>query len=122
MEQFAGGGLKGSDTVLGWLLANGEEGSLDDNELFHFAVALLLAGNETTTNLLGGMFDTLAHHPEQFDLFRSNSQIIPMAIEDQLRYSTPIQNLYRSTRDDYEVGGVPFPPVRACWCRSAPPI
>ena len=40
---------------------------MDDIELFYFAMLLLIAGNETTTNLLGGMFDSFAAHPDQFD-------------------------------------------------------
>lgn len=62
-RQFAVGGLKGSDTILGRLLAENEAGSLSEEELFYFAMLLLMAGNETITNLLGGMFDTLARNP-----------------------------------------------------------
>ena len=53
-RQFAVGGLKGSDTVLGKLLSENASGSINDDELFFFAMLLLIAGNETTTNLLGG--------------------------------------------------------------------
>ncbi|WP_232518848.1 cytochrome P450 [Mycobacterium intracellulare] len=109
LRQFASGGLKSSDTVLGRLLAHTDEGSLTDDQLFYIAMLLLIAGNETTTNLLGGMFDTLAHNPVQFELIRANPQLIPMAVEEQLRISTPIQNLYRYTRADYKVGEVTIP-------------
>ena len=68
-----------------------------------------IASNGTTTNLLGGMFDTLAHHPEQYDMIRANPDLIPMAIEEQLRITTPIQNLYRSTRADYQAGDATIP-------------
>ena len=108
-RQFAAGGLKGSDTVLGRLLAHTDDGSLTDDQLFFIAMLLLIAGNETTTNLLGGMFDTLAHNPDQFDLIRANPDIVGMAVEEQLRFSTPIQNLYRYTRADYRVGDVTIP-------------
>lgn len=109
LNQFAHGGLKGSGTVLGRLLEHNSDGSLTDEQLFLIAVHLLIAGNETTTNLLGGMFDTLARNPEQYELIRANPGLIPMAIEEQLRVTTPIQNLYRYTRADYEVGGVTIP-------------
>jgi cytochrome P450 len=109
LQQFASGGLKGSGTVLGRLLEHNSDGSLTDEQLFLIAVHLLIAGNETTTNLLGGMFDTLARHPEQYDLIRDNPDLIPMAVEEQLRITTPIQNLYRYTRADYQVGGVTIP-------------
>lgn len=108
-RQFAVGGLKGSDTILGRLLAENEAGSLPDRELFYFAMLLLLAGNETTTNLLGGMFDTLAAHPEQYDLLRADPDLVPMAVEELLRYLSPAQNVYRTALRDYRVGDTTIP-------------
>jgi cytochrome P450 len=109
LDQFAAGGLKGSDTVLGRLLDGNADGALTDDDLFFFALLLLIAGNETTTNLLGGMFDTLALNPDQFDRIRANPDLIPMAVEEHLRFSSPIQNLYRYTVADYTVGEVTIP-------------
>ena len=108
-QQFAVGGLKGSDTVLGKLLSVNASGSIDDDELFFFAMLLLIAGNETTTNLLGGMFDTFAQHPEKFDMVRADHSLIPKVVEEQLRFSSPVQMLYRTTRTEYEVGPVTIP-------------
>ncbi|MEZ0351106.1 cytochrome P450 [Mycobacterium sp. pR1184] len=109
VRQFAVGGLKGSGTVLGRLLEHNSDGSLADRQLVLIAIHLLIAGNETTTNLLGGMFDTLARNPEQYDLIRANPGLIPAAVEEQLRITTPIQNLYRYTRADYRIGDVTIP-------------
>jgi cytochrome P450 len=109
LRQFASGGLKGSNTVLGRLLEHSTDGSLTDKELFVIAELLLIAGNEATTNLLGGMFDTLADNPDQYDTIRSNPDLIPMAIEEQLRISTPIQHVHRYTRADYQIGEVKIP-------------
>lgn len=109
MDQFTSGGLKGSDTVLGRLLDGNADGAMTDDDLFFFALLLLIAGNETTTNLLGGMLDTLARHPGEFDKIRSDPDLIPIAVEEHLRYSTPIQNLYRYTVADYDVAGVTIP-------------
>ncbi|CAM3162511.1 cytochrome P450 [Mycobacterium intermedium] len=108
-RQFALGGLKGSGTILGRLLAENDAGSLSDSELFQFAILLLLAGNETTTNLLGGLFATLAAHPEQFDIVRTDTALIPMAIEEGLRYLSPAQNVHRTAVRDYRVGDVTIP-------------
>ncbi|WP_082959016.1 cytochrome P450 [Mycobacterium sp. 852002-51613_SCH5001154] len=108
-SQFATGGLKGSNTVLGRLIEHNTDGSLTDTQLLLIAIHLLIAGNETTTNLLGGMFDTLARHPDQYDLIRNNPDLIPLAVEEQLRVTTPIQNLYRYTRADYRIGDVTIP-------------
>ena len=109
LRHLATGDLKGSDTVLGRLLQHSSEGNLSDDQLFYVALLLLIAGNETTTNLLGGMFDTLAQNPDQYDLIRANPDLIPIAVEEQLRISSPIQNLYRYTRADYQVGEVTIP-------------
>ncbi|WP_082953531.1 cytochrome P450 [Mycobacterium sp. E3251] len=108
-SQFAAGGLKGSSTVLGRLIEHNTDGTLTDSQLLLIAIHLLIAGNETTTNLLGGMFDTLARRPEQYDLIRANPDLIPLAVEEQLRFTTPIQNLYRYTRADYRIGDVTIP-------------
>ncbi|MCV7169390.1 cytochrome P450 [Mycobacterium manitobense] len=109
LDHLAAGEMKGSTTVLGRLLEHSDDGSLTDDQLFYIAILLLIAGNETTTNLLGSMIDTLARDPEQYDAIRANPDLIPMAIEEQLRYSSPIQNLYRYTRAPYEVGDVTIP-------------
>jgi cytochrome P450 len=89
LQQFSTGGLKGSGTVLGRLLEHNTDGSLTDQQLFLIAMHLLIAGNETTSNLLGGMFDTFAYHPEQYELIRANPDLIPMAIEEQLHVTIP---------------------------------
>jgi cytochrome P450 len=109
LAQFKAGELTGSETLLGRLLEANEEGSLTDEELFLIALLLLMAGNETTTNLLGGLFDTLARLPEQYELIRSEPELVPNAIEEQLRYASPIQNLYRYTIADYAVGEAVIP-------------
>lgn len=109
VRQFAAGSLKGSDTVLGRLMAHNTDGSLTDRQLLLIAIHLLIAGNETTTNLLGGMFDTLAHHPDQYEMICARPDLIPLAVEEQLRITTPIQNLYRYTRADYQIGDVTIP-------------
>lgn len=108
-HQFAAGGLKGSDTVLGRLIEHNTDGSLTDNQLILIAIHLLIAGNETTTNLLGGMIDTLAHNPGQYEAIRAKPELISIAVEEHLRMTTPIQSLYRYTRADYRVGHVTIP-------------
>jgi cytochrome P450 len=108
-KQVASGRLKEQGTVLGRLLGHRDGGDLSDAELVLVAILLLIAGNETTTNLLGCMFDTLGRNPEQYQLIRSNPDLIPMAVEEQLRFSSPLQNLYRTAVTDYTVDGVTIP-------------
>jgi len=83
--------------------------ALDDEQLFLIAMLLLIAGNETTTNLLGGMFDTFARNPHEYEKIRADPDLIPMAIEELLRFTSPIQNLYRYTCADYQIGDVTIP-------------
>lgn len=108
-EQMSNGTLTREGSVLGRLVRENEHGKLSDDEMFFVVMLLLFAGNETTTNLIGGIFDTLARNPDQFAMIRNRPDLIPGAIEEQLRYSTPIQNLYRYTRTDYRVGEVTIP-------------
>ncbi|TDZ99029.1 cytochrome P450 [Mycobacteroides salmoniphilum] len=109
LTQLGEGNLLGSDTVLGKLVADAGEGGISHDELFYFALLLLLAGNETTTNLLSTMFLTMSENPDQFELIRSDPQLIAGAVEEQLRYSSPIQNFYRTAAQDYVVGDVVIP-------------
>jgi beta-dihydromenaquinone-9 omega-hydroxylase len=104
------GTLMGSDALLGRLAANANDGEITADELFFFALLLLLAGNETTTNLLGAMFLTLSENPGQFDASRRDpDELLGSAVEEQLRYSSPIQCFYRTALADYPVGAAVIP-------------
>ncbi len=109
MTQLGKGNLLGADTVLGKLVADAGEGEISHDELFYFALLLLLAGNETTTNLLSTMFLTMSENPDQFELIRSDPRLLAGAVEEQLRYSSPIQNFYRTAAQDYPVGDAVIP-------------
>lgn len=102
-------GLLGEDTVLGKLVAHAEHGALNDEELFFFALLLLVAGYESTANLLSTLFLTLANNPDQLQLLAQRPELIPSAIEEQLRFSSPIQNICRTARIDYPVGRTVIP-------------
>lgn len=102
-------GLLGERTVLGQLAEHADSGRLSDDELFFFAVLLLVAGYETTANLLSTLFLTLADHPDQLKLLAQQPDLIPSAIEEQLRFVSPIQNICRTTRVDYRVGQAVIP-------------
>lgn len=107
--KLAAGDLLGPDTLLGRLARHHEEGQLSDGELFFLSVLLLLAGNETTTNLLSTLFLTLAEHPDLLPMLRDQPDLIGPAIEEQLRFSSPVQSLYRTARVDYPVGSAVIP-------------
>ena len=108
-QRLRRGELLGENTALGRLSRHTDDGSLSHEELFFFAVLLLLAGNETTTNLLSTLFITLAERPDQLQLLRRRPELIGSAVEEQLRFASPIQSFYRTARADYPVGPVTIP-------------
>jgi cytochrome P450 len=95
--------------VLSGLLASSDEGRLDEDELFWFCLMLLVAGNETTTSLLGTMLLSLAERPEQYARLRADPDLVPSAVEEALRHTSPIQGLYRTARRDYGMDSAMIP-------------
>lgn len=108
-ERLNGGELTGDGTLIGRLVAHESAGKLTSKELFCVTFFLLLAGNETTTNLLGAMFQLLAQHPEAFEAIRADPALMPAAIEEMLRHTSPVQALYRTAKTDYRVADALIP-------------
>ena len=95
--------------LLGALLAGSDDGRLSADEVFWFALMLLVAGNETTTNLLGTLLIALAGHPEQYAKLRARPDLAAGAVEEALRHVSPIQGLYRTAAHDYRIGSATIP-------------
>ncbi len=89
-------------------LARAEEAgvTLNDNEIISLSVLLLVAGNETTTNLLSNLMNRFAAYPEEWRALRETPALIDGAIEEILRVDSPVQFTVRYARADVEVGGV----------------
>ena len=85
--------------------AQGGEAGLTASEVVMFVVLLLVAGNETTTNLIGNAVNALLDHPEQLELVRADLRLVPNLIEETLRYESPIQMLFRRCTRDLELAG-----------------
>ena len=66
---------------------------------------LLIAGNETTTNLIGNGVFALLRHPEQLELLREDPSRIPAAVEELLRFDTPVQLDIRAVLEDCAMHG-----------------
>jgi pimeloyl-[acyl-carrier protein] synthase len=97
------------DDLLSALVHAEEEGShLTLDELLANALLLLNAGNETTTNLLGNGLVALLQHPDQLQRLRDDLGAIPMAVEEFLRYDSPVQFMGRIAPEDVECGGQPI--------------
>ncbi len=91
------------------LLVHEAEGveALTPEEVNSFAVLLLLAGNETTTNLLGNTLINLIRHPEAYEWLRRDpsAEACAAVIEETLRYDSPVLTLARRTTQDVELSG-----------------
>ena len=74
-----------------------------------FAFTMVTGGNDTTTGLLGGSAVLLCDHPAQRRRLIDDSSMIPGAVEDLLRLTSPVQNLARTTTRDVEVHGRTIP-------------
>jgi cytochrome P450 len=73
------------------------------------AMDLLAAGHETTTDLIGGGVDLLLAHPEAAEALRRDKGLIPNAIDEMLRYASPVRGFFRAVTADAEVAGVRIP-------------
>ena len=79
---------------------------LTEEELYAQCVMLLFGGHETTRNLIGNGLYTLLRHPEQATELRDNPELIRSAVEELLRYESPVQYTGRMVLDDFEFCGV----------------
>ncbi len=90
-------------------LAHAEEqgDTLTEREMLTMLRLLLVAGNETTTNLIGNGMLALLQHPDQFAKLRDDPSTIPTAVEELLRFDSPVQTDFRYALADCEVNGFP---------------
>lgn len=97
------------DDIISALAMAEEEGdSLTEREMLLMLRLLLVAGNETTTNLIGNGVLALLRHPEQLALLREDPGRIPAAVEELLRFDTPVQLDVRGVVADCEMNGFPL--------------
>ena len=78
---------------------------LSEEELLGFCLLLLVAGHETTTNLLSNSAVVLAHHPESRWQLADNPDLVPPAVEELLRYDSPVQGLARTLTRQVDLHG-----------------
>ena len=98
------------DDLLSDLVAAVDEGErLSEDELVATSINLLFAGHETTTNLIGNGTLALLRHPEQLALLRRRPELLPGAVEELLRYDSPVQRVRRITTCDVLIGGREIP-------------
>jgi cytochrome P450 len=93
------------------VLVQAQEGDaeLTDAEVVMFAILLLAAGNETTTNLIGNAVLALLRHPDQLAAVRRDLALVPNVVEETLRWDSPVQALFRLATTDVEFAGEKIP-------------
>ena len=95
-----------ADDLLSGLIAAEDEGDvLSGDELAEQVALLYIAGHETTVNLIGNGTLALLRHPDQMELLRSGAVPDAVAIDELLRYDSPVQMSRRITVAEYELGG-----------------
>ena len=95
----------GNDLISSLIEAEVDGEKLSHFDLLGFSVLLLVAGNETTTNLITNAILTLDRNPADYGKVLENPDLIPSAIEEVLRYRSPVQSMFRTCAKDTEIGG-----------------
>ena len=111
----------GNDLISNLLAAEIDGQKLSVAELLGFCALLLVAGNETTTNLIGNAVLCFTEVPGTIERISKEPSLLPQAIEEVLRFRSPVQSMYRVTVSDTTLGDVEIPagaPVVA-WIGSA---
>jgi cytochrome P450 len=94
------------DDLLTALIHAEEEGErLTSDELRATCILLLVAGHETTMNLIGNGLYALLRHPDQIERLREHPELMRSAIEEMLRYDSPVHLTARTALSEVEVGG-----------------
>ena len=100
-------GVEPADDVMTTLVEAEIDGEpLSEMDILSYAILLILAGNETTRNATSGGLLALIEHPEQFERLRGAPALLDSAIEEILRWTSPVIHFARTVTRDVEVGGV----------------
>lgn len=97
------------DDVLTMLAAARSDGTISDAETRYLGYQLLVAGHETTTSLIGLMLYRLIEHPEIMQRLRDEPDLLPIAIEEALRFDSPVHGLFRTNATECTVHGTTIP-------------
>ncbi|MCC7024378.1 MAG: cytochrome P450 [Thermomicrobiales bacterium] len=97
----------GDDLLSGVVIAEMEGDKLSENELLSLIFILIVAGHETTVNLIANGMLALFEHPEEYARLRANPDLVRSAVEEMLRFYGPVEmSLTRWAREDAVFGGV----------------
>ena len=96
----------GSDLISALLTAKIDGERLSEQDILGFCILLLVAGNETTTTLIGNTMLCFDAYPEALEAVQANPSLLPTTLEEVLRYYSPIKILARVATKDTEIGGM----------------
>jgi cytochrome P450 len=99
----------GTDLITGLVKAEEENQALSADEILAMTLLLLVAGNETTTNLISNAVLALLQNPGEMAKLRARPDLVAGAIEETLRYDSPVQMIFRQTTRKAEVAGTTIP-------------
>jgi cytochrome P450 len=97
-----------TDDLLSYFVAQADDGLLDDDELFSTVTLLFFAGFLTTTNLIGNGLTALFDHPAEQARLWARPELAPSAVEEILRFDSPVQFVHRNVLEDFELDGHRF--------------
>ena len=95
------------DVITALAVAN-REGVLNDHEFHNYFGLLMIAGNETTRHTISHGMQALMEHPDQLRALQDDPSRIPLAVEEILRWATPVLHFRRTATTDTELGGQPI--------------
>lgn len=93
------------DVISDLVRAEQEDGAMTDDEVGNFIVLLLVAGNETTTNLIGNALLAALEQPQLLETIAGDLSLVPALVEETLRYDAPVQLTFRRARQEVEIAG-----------------
>jgi cholest-4-en-3-one 26-monooxygenase len=102
-ERRAGGA--GEDLLSALVKGEVEGDKLDDDSLVHEALLLLVGGDETTRHVISGGMEALLRRPDQLDALRHDRALLSGAVEEMLRWVSPIKNMNRTAGRDVALHG-----------------
>ncbi|MGH8984276.1 MAG: cytochrome P450 [Acidimicrobiia bacterium] len=107
------------DDMISTLVA-ADDGTLEIEQILGYAFVMVTGGNDTTIGLLGGAAELLTRYRDQRERLRDDPSLVPNAVEESLRLTSPVQGLCRVTKRDVSIHGVELPKgTRVLLCYGA---
>ncbi|HEY8122818.1 MAG TPA: cytochrome P450 [Myxococcota bacterium] len=98
-----------ADDLISTLVSDRDGAALHPQDVMQFVTLLLIAGNETTTNLIGNSVNALLDHPDQLARVAANPELVPDLIEEAVRFDSPVQLVFRTATAESQLAGVRIP-------------